>query len=94
MKSGVPNSSSLVFFIFLACGYFAIFLQARIEFVRDLTGAQIDVLPGMIVYAGLSFRRAFAIAASLILGLLFDSISANSLGASAFSLTALILGLT
>ena len=89
MKSGIPNSSWLIFFFFLASGYFAIFAEARIEFIRNLTGAQIDVLPGLMVYAGISFRRSFAISSAIILGLLFDSLSANPLGASAFSLALL-----
>ena len=75
--------------LFLLVGYCVIFAESRMTGVRQLIGTQIDLLPGMLVYAAVSFNVGVVISSATILGLLFDSMSTNALGTSsvAFLLT-------
>src|SRR5262249_2433767 len=65
--------------IFIAA-FLAVFWEAAFSGLRHLTGAQIDLLPSLVVYAALysSFSSVAALAA--LGGLWLDSLSANPLG--------------
>lgn len=66
----------------LAVVFVTVFFEAWFDFVRDLLGVQIDLLPALIVYTGLTsgpFTTAFV---AVCAGLWFDSLSCNPLGVS------------
>lgn len=67
-------------------GYLAVFLQAYFGGFRHLSGAQIDLIPGLVVYAGLTYGLTTLVFVSAFAGLLLDSLSANSLGVSVLPL--------
>jgi rod shape-determining protein MreD len=60
-----------------------------VNFLRDFIGAQVDFLPGLMVYAAMAYRRTIVLASAALLGLFFDALSANILG-STFSALAII----
>lgn len=66
----------------LLTAYLAVFLQSWVEWPRHLLGAQIDVLPALMVYVGLSAGIGTSALVAAVGGLLFDSLSANQLGVS------------
>ena len=59
--------------------YLAVFIAASRSGAEWL-GTQIDLLPALMVYAGLSFEIAFLSLAAFLGGLWFDSLSANPFG--------------
>jgi rod shape-determining protein MreD len=69
----------------------AVFLEASFDGFRHWFGAQIDLLPALIVYAAL--RRSLTVLTTLAVagGLWFDALSANPLGISVLPL--LVVGL-
>jgi cell shape-determining protein MreD len=77
------NRLASIFFYGLA--YLVVFCEAASTLPRHLLGAQINFLPGLIVYAALTFDVVGLVFASLVLGLMFDSLSANSLGVTSFA---------
>lgn len=72
--------------IVLAVAFAAIFLEATVNLTRHLFGAQIDLLPSLIVYASLSSGLPTLVLLSVLGGLCFDSLSANVLGISVLPL--------
>src|SRR5438094_1741843 len=70
----------------LLVAYLAVFWEAAFNGVRHLLGAQIDLLPALMVYASLfgSLRTVGLLA--VLGGLWFDSLSANPLGVSVLPL--------
>jgi cell shape-determining protein MreD len=77
--------------LILAAAFVAVFFEAWFDGFRNVLGTQIDFLPALMVYAGLS-NGVFTIAlAALCGGLWFDSLSANPLGVSVLPL--LLIGL-
>ena len=60
----------------------AVFWAGAFNGVRHVLGAQIDLLPPLMVYAALSGTVATVSLLACIGGLLFDSLSANPLGIS------------
>jgi len=66
--------------LILAAVFLAVFWEASFDLVRQWLGAQVDLLPPLIVYASLytEFRTLCLVAVSG--GLLYDSLSANPLG--------------
>jgi rod shape-determining protein MreD len=77
--------------LILAAAFVVVFLEAWFDGFRDVLGAQIDILPALMVYAGLN-NSPFTIALAAICGgLWFDSLSANPLGVSVLPL--LLIGL-
>ena len=60
--------------------FLAVFLQSYVRGVRNLLGAQIDLLPALMVYAGLTGGIATIALVATLGGLWFDSLSANPLG--------------
>jgi cell shape-determining protein MreD len=76
----------------LGAAYLAVFWEAAFGGVRYLLGAQIDLLPPLMVYAGLCTGLTTVTLLALCGGLWFDSLSANPLGVTVFPLFA--IGLT
>jgi rod shape-determining protein MreD len=72
----------------LAATVLIVFAESTVGNTHRLLGAQIDLLPALVVYAGLSTGLATLTLASVLGGLLFDSISANPLGVSLLPLFA------
>ncbi len=67
--------------IFILAGAFlAVFWEAAFPGLRYLLGAQIDLLPPLVVYAALATDLTTLCLVSVCGGLWFDSLSANPLG--------------
>jgi len=77
----------------LAAAYLTVFLEAAWGGARHLLGAQIDLLPALMVYAGLSGGPVAISLLAFAGGLLFDSISANPMGISVIPLLAVGFGI-
>jgi len=76
--------------LIFAAAFLAVFWQGAFGGLRDLLGAQVDLLPALMVYAALNAGLATVMAFALFAGLLFDSLSTNPLGTSVLPL--LIIG--
>ena len=77
--------------LILAAAFGAVFFEAWFDGFRNVLGTQIDLLPALMVYAGLT-NGLFTIALAAICGgLWFDSLSANPLAVSVLPL--LLIGL-
>jgi rod shape-determining protein MreD len=66
----------------------AVFAQAALPGLRPWLGAQADLLPALVVYAALRRTLADVVCVAVVGGLVFDSLSANVLGASVLPLFA------
>ncbi len=75
------NNTLIIFTAFLA-----VFWAASFHGVRHLLGAQIDLLPPLMVYAALYSSLGMVASLAFVGGLWFDSLSANPLGVSIFPL--------
>lgn len=64
----------------LAAAYIAVFAEAVISAPRHWLGAQIDLLPALIVYAALNTNIVILSLLAVFGGLWFDSLSADPLG--------------
>jgi cell shape-determining protein MreD len=64
----------------LVATFLAVFWEAAFDGIRHFLGAQIDLLPALMVYASLCCGLATMTAVAVIGGLLFDTLSANPLG--------------
>lgn len=82
MSRELPSTNWVALSVFAIVGYVMVFAQARVTAFRDLTGAQLDFLPGLMVYAAMAFRLELVLGCAALFGLLFDSLSANSFGSS------------
>lgn len=71
--------------IFLAA-FLAVFWEAAFPGIRNVLGAQVSLLPALMVYAALSAGLVTMSLLALVSGLLFDSLSANPLGVSGLPL--------
>lgn len=80
--------SALHGILVLLVAYVAVFCECRIGFVRQWTLAQIDVLPALMVYAGLRSGMVTLTLLAVAGGLWFDSLSANPPGVSIVPLLA------
>ena len=80
------------FFIF-AAAFLAVFWETALPGLRHLLGAQIDLLPPLMVYAGLCAGLKTVSLLALLGGLWFDSLSANPLGISVLPLFAVGLAI-
>jgi rod shape-determining protein MreD len=78
------NSLNTIFI--LAISYVAVFLEAHVGFVRNIFGAQIDLLPALMVFTALTSDIITVVLLAIFSGLLFDSLSLNPLGVSILSL--------
>ena len=68
--------------VILLAAFVAVFLEAVLRGPREFLGAQIDLLPAIIVYASLSSDIATMSLVAVLGGLWFDTLSANPLGIS------------
>lgn len=64
----------------LAAAFLAVFWEAAFSGLRHLLGAQVDLLPALLVYASLCGSLGTVCLLALCGGLWFDSLSANPLG--------------
>jgi len=70
----------------LGTAFLAVFWEAAFGGLRHLLGAQVDLLPPLMVYAGLCTGITTVTALALAGGLWFDSLSANPLGVTVLPL--------
>ena len=77
----------------LGAAFLAVFWEAAFSGVRHLLGAQIDLLPPLMVYAGLCTGLTTVTLLALLGGLWFDSLSANPLGVTVLPLFAIGLAI-
>jgi rod shape-determining protein MreD len=73
----------------LAVAFVAVFLEATCQLPRHLLGAQIDLLPALMVYTALTNGVANITMLAACGGLWYDSLSLNPLGASVLPLLAI-----
>lgn len=66
----------------LALAFIAVFVEASFGAFRRVLGVQVDLLPGLMVYASLSSGILTVVLLAVLGGLWFDSLSANPLGVS------------
>ena len=64
----------------LLVAFLAVFCESAFDGFRNLLGAQIDLLPALVVYAALSAGLPTVTLVAVLGGLFFDSLSANPLG--------------
>jgi len=77
----------------LGAAFLAVFWEAAFGGVRYLVGAQVDLLPPLMVYAGLCTGVTTVALLALLAGLWFDSLSANPLGVTVLPLFAIGLAI-
>ncbi len=77
----------------LGAAFLAVFWEAAFGGLRHLLGAQVDLLPPLMVYAGLCTGLTTVALLALCGGLWFDSLSANPLGVSVLPLFAIGLAI-
>lgn len=70
----------------LCAAFLVVFVEFAFNGVRALLGAQIDLLPALIVYASLSAGLPTVTLLAVLGGLGYDSLSANPLGVSVLPL--------
>ena len=66
----------------LALAFVGVFLEAWLDLFRDLLGAQVNLLPALIVCTSLTSGILATALLSVLGGLWFDSLSCNPLGVS------------
>jgi rod shape-determining protein MreD len=77
----------------LGAAFLAVFWEAAFSGLRHLLGAQVDLLPPLMVYAALCTSMTTVTLLALCGGLWFDSLSANPLGVTVLPLFAIGLAL-
>ena len=75
-------------FLVLATAYLVVFVEATFSLLRNLLGAQFELLPSLIVYVSLTRGLPTLAALAVCGGLWFDSLSSNPIGVSVFPLFA------
>lgn len=75
--------------LILLAALLAVFAGGAFNGLRQLFGAQVDLLPALMVYTALSAGPAMMITLAVAGGLLFDTLSANPLGTSVLPLLSL-----
>jgi rod shape-determining protein MreD len=75
--------------LILACAFLAVFGEATLPAPRHLLGAQVDLLPALMVYAALNTGLPSIALLAVLGGLWFDALSANPLGISILPLAAI-----
>jgi rod shape-determining protein MreD len=73
-------------FAILLIAFLAVFAESYFRGLRNLLGAQIDLLPALVVYASLSTTLSTVALLATLGGFWFDSLSANPLGISVLPL--------
>ena len=74
------NSLNTIFILVIA--YVAVFLEAHVGFIRNTFGAQVDLLPALMVFTALTSDIVTVVLLAILGGLFFDSLSLNTLGVS------------
>jgi cell shape-determining protein MreD len=74
--------STLNSILILLVAFLAVFCESAFNGLRNLLGAQIDLLPAIMVCAALTAGLPTVTAVAVLGGLFFDSLSANPLGIS------------
>ena len=74
--------------LILAAAFLAVFAEAAFQLPRQLFGAQVDLLPALMICAALNTNVVTVSLLAVFGGLWFDSLSANSLGVSILPLFA------
>ena len=74
------NALNTIFILVLA--FVAVFVEASFGTFRRFLGVQVDLLPGLMIYAALSSGTVTVTVLAVLGGLWFDSLSENRLGAS------------
>ena len=77
----------------LGAAFVAVFWEAAFSGVRHVLGAQIDLLPPLMVYASLCTGLTTVTLLAVCGGLWFDSLSANPLGVTVLPLFAIGLAI-
>lgn len=72
--------STLNSILLLLATFLAVFWEGAFGGVRHLFGAQVDLLPALVVYAGLCSGLTAMTFVAVLGGLLFDTLSANPVG--------------
>ena len=72
--------------LLLFTAFLAVFWDASFSWVRNVLGAQIDLLPALMVYASLCTGLTSVALLAFLGGLWFDSLSANPLGVTVLPL--------
>jgi len=75
--------------LILACAFLAVFGEATLSAPRHLLGAQVDLLPALMVYAALNTGLPSIALLAVLGGIWFDALSANPLGISILPLAAI-----
>ena len=68
--------------LILIAALLAVFLQGTFGGVRSLLGAQVDLLPALMVYTALTSGPVMMMTFAVFGGLMFDTLSVNPLGVS------------
>ena len=68
--------------LILAAAFLAVFAEAALPLPRNWLGAQVDLLPVLMVYAALNAGLTTVALLAILGGLWFDALSANPLGVS------------
>ena len=74
--------------LILAAAFLAVFGEAAFSLPRQLFGAQVDLLPALMIYAALNTNVVTVSLLAALGGLWFDALSANPLGVSILPLFA------
>jgi cell shape-determining protein MreD len=80
LEIGLKEMSTLNSILILLVAFLAVFCESAFSGIRNLLGAQIDLLPALMVYAALSAGLPTVTLVAALGGLFFDSLSANPLG--------------
>ena len=74
--------------LILAAAFLAVFAEAVFPVPRSLLGAQVDLLPALMIYAALNTNLVTIALLAVFGGMWFDTLSANPLGVSILPLLA------
>lgn len=74
--------------LILLAALLAVFGQSAFTGLRNLVGAQVDLLPALMVYTALTASPFMMITLAVVGGLFFDTLSVNPLGTSVLPLLA------
>jgi rod shape-determining protein MreD len=74
--------------LIFAVAFLAVFGEAALPGLRHLFGAQVDLLPVLMVYAALNASLTTVVSLAIFGGLWFDALSANPLGVTILPLFA------
>lgn len=72
----------LTLILLLSLSLLAVFIQSAFPLLRNPLGAQVDLLPALMVYAGVYGGLGTLSLASSLSGLWYDSLSSNPLGST------------